>query len=114
MPPVTAADVVTQNQQLERFASNLDSDQRRTLADASVPLTLFAPVNRAFDSLDSRTLSRPVMDYHLLSGRKFLPTDLRLYAGETLTRQQRPCRGTGCHISLTRCGQPRTRHHYHG
>jgi secreted trypsin-like serine protease/uncharacterized surface protein with fasciclin (FAS1) repeats len=106
MPPVTAADVVEGSGQLERFATNLDSDQRRTLADASVPLTLFAPVNRAFDSLDSRTLSRPVMDYHLLSGRKFLPTDLRLYAGDTLPGSSVRVVEQGGTLALQGAGNP--------
>lgn len=106
IPPVTAADVVAANQQLERFATNLDSDQRRTLADASVPLTLFAPVNRAFDSFDSRTLTRPVMDYHLLSGRTFLPNDLRLYAGKTLPGSSVRIVAQGGTLALQGAGNP--------
>ena len=106
VPLVTAADVIEANAQLERFSTSLSSDQRRRLANSSTPLTLFAPVNRAFEDLDSRTLSRPVIDYHLLSGRKFLPTDLRVYAGEQLPGSSIRVIEQGANLALQGAGNP--------
>ncbi len=86
-PDVSAADIVSQNRQLSELDRSLSSEQRQTLASPTTELTLFAPIDAAFEDAD--TLSRAqisrVIDYHMVLGQQLNTRDLRDKVGETLT-----------------------------
>ncbi|MEM7738685.1 MAG: trypsin-like serine protease [Deinococcota bacterium] len=86
-PDVSAADVVSQNRQLSELNRSLSSDQRQTLASPTSELTLFAPIDAAFEDADtlSRAQMSRVIDYHMVLGQQLNTRDLRDKVGETLT-----------------------------
>ncbi|MEM6428658.1 MAG: trypsin-like serine protease [Deinococcota bacterium] len=86
-PDVSAADVVSQNRQLSELDRSLSSEQRQTLASPTSELTLFAPIDAAFEDVDtlSRAQMSRVIDYHMVLGQQLTTRDLRDKAGETLT-----------------------------